>query len=264
MQHDQLVTHLKSLGIPFGQEQSIKWLHGKLLANRSLVGVDLSHISVQTVWDIASEWGMPNAAKAPLLARVGAANAIFFAVEPDDGSCTYKIYLEFWDAVCARVRETRAPTPLLLHFGVKWNTATPGQFAQARYTCFPLLESSAVLQRMAHMYGAISKPGSARFANAIVQHALGTKGETALIYMEATEDGNKRLSFDINLYKTQIYISNVLDYLKLTHLYFDIPSESFDAAVAPLHSCALGHLSGGLDRHGNEFMTIYAEKSPRS
>ncbi len=259
MKPGNIASVLQRLGIPFGREDSVKLLHGKLFTDRCLIGVDVARMDVKTLFKIASDLGMPPAGRDLLLPRLPHSNAVFFGIEPYPGGFIYKIYLEFWDAVCAQVRRTGARAPLLLHFGVKWDSNNPEHCEEASYTCFPLLHSDEILKRMADLYALLPQPHAYSWVQDVVTAAHHKTPSANFLYLEASEKGNFRKSFDINLYKTGILLEDTRKNMHLLQGHFDVPEEAFGAFLHQHRDCALGHLSGGTDRQGNEFLSIYVE-----
>lgn len=255
------MEYLHSQGIPFGREDSVKLLRGSVLGERLLVGVELAHVERQTLCALAAEMGMPKAGWDILMPHLALANAVFFGMEPHLQGYVGKIYLEFWDAVSEQVRRTRASTPLLLHLGVKWDSARPTQIEQARYTCYPLLTSDGILHRMGKVYAPMPAPHCGALAQQLVRQALRQRPDVPLIYLEATEHNNPRRSFDVNLYKTGARLSALAEPLEAVLLHFGIAAQDWEPFWHRAQCCALGHLSGGIDRRGNEFISLYVESS---
>jgi hypothetical protein len=72
-----------------------------------------------------------------------------------------------------------------------------------------------------------------------------------------TEKGNPRNSFDINLYKSGVRIEEIKPFLVKLADYYDLDPQEFSVFCDQIASKRFGHLAGGLDREGRDFMTIY-------
>ncbi len=260
-----LLQRLDGLGVTYGREDSFKIGPRRLIARRILVGVDTARVPVDTLLGIGLELGMPTDGLALLTARKSEANAVFFGLEEDGGSCVCKVYLEFWDRVRREVRRTGASTPLLLHLGVKWNSvdgARAERHEVARYHCHPLLSIRDVLRRMALAYQPGPPSELSEAALDIVRLGAKRTPAAALLYLEVGEEGNPRHSFDVNLYKTGLSVADAGPALRRAGAYFEIAPAAMETQLDLLGPRALGHLSSGLDRHGHPFLSVYGEIQP--
>jgi hypothetical protein len=254
-----LLQRINDLGIPYGREDSFKMARQRLLSGRVLIGIRSEHFSGEMFLELAFELGMPRACLELLAPHLARSNAFFFGVEERADGSVCKVYLEFWDQVCQEVRRTGAQTPLLLHLGVKWDSARPGRHELARYICYPLLPLAGVLSRMAGAYPQDGSPNAGVFAMEMVRQGARRHPAANFLYLEASESGNPRCSFDVNLYKTGLQVADVADGLRQAGEHFGIASGVIEAPLLRLGPCQLGHLSGGTDRHGGEFLSVYAE-----
>lgn len=260
----RLLQRVSELGVPYGREDSFKMTHGRMVQNRVLIGIESSNLPTATFFAIAAELGLPADCQALLLPQMGWANALFFGVEDGAGGSVCKVYLEFWDRVRQEVRRTGAKTPLLLHLGVKWDSAQPGRHELARYICYPLLPVRDVLRRMAGVYPQNMPSGAGDAALGIVRQGLKRNPAASFLYLEASESGNPRRSFDVNLYKTGMRVADAAPELRLAAGHLSIAPEVMETQLQRLGRCPLGHLSGGTDRHGGEFLSVYGEIQPLS
>ncbi len=230
--------------------------------NRILIGLESAVLSPNTFFDIAFELGMPPQCQPLLMEQMAEANTLFLGLEERTGGTVCKVYLEFWDKVCAKVKSTGTRDPQLLHLGVKWDSSAHDRYEVARYTCFPLLSSPGVLRRMSEIYPPCGPRDGLDYALEIVRAAIRRNPHVFLLYLEASESDNPRRSFDVNLYKTGLLVGDVARELRAVAIRFGVGEELMEAQLENLGSRALGHLSGGIDRKGNEFLSVYAEILP--
>lgn len=245
--------------VRYGREDSFKLGHRRLIGGRVLIGVETSSLDCARLLAIGTDLGMPDACLQLLLPRASDANAVFFGFEDLGASWVCKVYLEFWDQVRRATRRTGSPAPQLLHLGVKWDGARPGHFDVARYDCHPLLDVRTILRRMAACYAAPGAPVLCELAQAIVRASAQRQPGASLLYLEVSEQGNPRASFDINLYKSGMRVMDAAPQLRQAGAHFQLPAALIEEQLRLLGSCALGHLSSGMDRHGNPFLTVYGE-----
>jgi hypothetical protein len=170
-----------------------------------------------------------------------------------------KVYLEFWDQVRRETRRTGSQAPQLLHLGVKWDTARPGHHEVARYECHPLLNLPAILRRMASCYPEDLPSALCALTQNIVRTAARRNPSASMLYLEVSEQGNPRSSFDVNLYKSGLVVADVSEQLRLAAEHFELAAGAIEAQLERLGHCPLGHLSSGLDRKGKEFLSVYGE-----
>ena len=255
----RLIARLDRLGVPYGREDSFKLSHRRNFSGRVLIRVDATGLTIARLLAIATELGMPDACLDVLLPRAMQANAVFFGFEEQGQSCVCKVYLEFWDQVRRETRRTGSQAPQLLHLGVKWDSARPDRHEVARYDCHPLLDVRAILRRMAACYGQAGAPELCELAQAIVRAAAQRNRQASLLYLEVSEQGNPRASFDINLYKSGMRVADAEAQLRQAGTYFQAPAALLEQQLHQLGPCALGHLSSGMDRHGKPFLTVYGE-----
>jgi hypothetical protein len=222
-----------------------------------LIGINTADAPATALLELAKELGMSSAAAKVLYVRITDANAVFFGFEEHGDSCVCKVYLEFWDVVRAQVTRNATRQPQLLHLGVKWDAAHPDRHAVARYECHPLLGLHAILRRMHGCHGAASELSAS--AIEIVQTAAQRNPAASMLYLEVSEEGNPRASYDINLYKSAMTVADAAAPLRRAASWFGIGSAQIEEQLERLGQRPFGHISSGVDRHGQPFLSVYAE-----
>ena len=253
---------MRSLDTAFGAETSIKLGPGRLLGNRVLVGLPRAGIDDAAVRRLVEEIGIPAGGWELLAESLPRANAVFLGIEEAPEGVVGKAYLEFWDEVRCQVRAKPGPQPRLLHLGVKWSDRRPGHFEVAQYHCHPLLGARDVLRRMAAVYERDVAATACPLAQAVVRKGLKRAPMAGLLYEEVSEAGNPRRSWDVNLYKTGLRVRDAAPELAAMGRHFGLEEVALSDALARLQERLLGHVSGGLDRRGQEFVSVYAELQP--
>jgi hypothetical protein len=247
-------------GVPCGYERSFKMLPGRLLANRYLLGVAAGEVTGDRWLDACRRLGMPEDYLNSFAARLGEANLVFLAFEDNEASCAYKVYLEFWEKVRQEVRGKQNPQePLLLHLGFKWDANDSRRKAISEYLCFPLLNKREILTRIANIYAAEPDAGCGRIVEELVELAATRCADGALKYVEVREANSLRVSFDLNLYAAQVRLHEIWPSLSTARQRYAIPAERFARLYDLVGDKLFGHLSGGIDRRGEEFLTVYYE-----
>ncbi|HEY0822244.1 MAG TPA: hypothetical protein VGD76_00535, partial [Ramlibacter sp.] len=256
----ELVQRVQTAGWPHGREQSFKMLPGRLLRDRLLLGIPRTALAAPQLWSLARELGMPPAAQDLLAGEWDRANAVFLACEESGAARMLKVYLEFWDEVRRAVRRGER-APQLLHLGAKWSSTRPGHHEEARYLVHPLIGLKDILRRMGGCYPAQAQATGLELARRIVRQAAMRAPQAPFLYLEASEADNPRHSFDINLYKSGLRVGDVAGELRELASHFGLERD-FEPVLQELAGRPLGHVSGGCDRHGAEFLSVYAEIAP--
>src|SRR6476469_2666365 len=223
----EFISYLEAGGVTYGREDAFKLLPEQLISGRILIGIDTSSLPARESLALAARLGMPAATLAPLLTHCAQANAVFVGIEEHQGGALLKVYLEFWDAVRATVRDTGSRAPQLRHLGVKWDSAQPERHGLARYECHPLLGVRDILRRIGACY---ADPASAlcALAQATVRQAAHRRPQASMLYLEVSEEGNPRNSFDINLYKAGMRVADVRAALTAAAGVLRIPEAALD------------------------------------
>lgn len=254
-----LLQRINALDIAYGREDSFKLTRQQLIPDRVLIGIDSALLPPPTLFDIALELGMPTECQALLTPHLPKANLVLFGIEDRADGSVCKLYLEFWEQVRSEVLRTGALTPRLLHLGVKWDKSRPDHYEVARYTCFPRLSAADAMHRMARLYPQAPTACSSEAALGIVRRGIQRNPAASLLYLEVSEGNNPRCSFDINLYKTGLRVADAAPELRQAAHQFEVTSDAIEQQLQQLGHCLLGHLSGGTDRYGGEFLSVYAE-----
>ncbi|MCY2990306.1 MAG: hypothetical protein NTY19_20880 [Planctomycetota bacterium] len=246
-----------------GAEASFKMQHGLLLRHRLLWAISTRDLPPERLLEICLRLDMPPDQRNTLQQQLAGANAVFFGFEETDATCGYRVYLEFWEQLQAALQRQPAATapaePALLHLGFKWDAFDNRAASIAHYHCYPGLSVRDSLARLTEIYRAHPTRVPETVATSLIRFAASRIDATseAFIYLEATEGTSPRLSFDINLYKARLRVAEVSPWLMQLRDYYELRGGPFDAFSATIGSRTLAHLSGGIDRRGHDFFTVY-------
>jgi hypothetical protein len=254
-----LLKVVHSRGLSYGREDSFKLAPGRLLAGRFLIGIRAAGIAPQTFVDIAAAIGIPENLKSLFLEHLAEADVVLYGVEDGEGGAICKAYLEFWQkvrrAVVAGSRE-----PALMNLGFKWYAHESARNVVARYTCYPMLDLAGMLRRIRDIYGNGVDAPSCGAALHLVQ--LAARRNAAPIYLEVSEAGTARRSFDINLYKADLTLADIEPVLLEAAARYAVADDRFAALYSGIRARPFGHISGGFARDGSDFLTAYYETQP--
>ena len=252
-----LLHMVRDLGVGFGFEKSLKMSAGSIFTDRMILGVRSKLTDAQSLLRVCRQIGMPPAHLALFEESLPEANTVGFGFEAGPKGGIFKVYLEFWEQLRLRVRSGTRPE--LLFLGFKWDIHDNALSAIARYICYPLLSIKGIMQRLDTLYAGRGDSPSLQATREIVRLASRRIGDDSFVYVEATEEGNPRKSFDVNFYKAGLRVTELQPMLSALWQRYAIPGEPLQDIAAQAGVCPFGHLSGGLGRDGRDFLTVYYE-----
>ena len=256
----KLFKIIEDLGVACGYERSFKMLDRTLLANRFLLGINTADLRAEQLLDVCRQLDMPAQYMESFQGQLADANVVFLGFEDNNLDCLYKVYLEFWEKVTSDIHfKSNKQEPVLLHLGFKWKTDDNTQGAISRYMCYPMLSVEDILKRLLNVYQGHEDNTSLQIAGDLIELAGSSGADNSFIYVEVGEDNNPRKSFDINLYKAQLRLSEIVSSLSRMREHYSIPTEQFARLYQLVGNKLFGHLAGGLNREGKDFLTVYYE-----
>lgn len=238
-----------------GFEKSFKMANGTLLCNRYLLGIHRNDATPASLCELCERLAMPAPQLAAFRENLPGANTVHFGFEGHASGGMYKVYLEY----AGRLPGTHAgggTAPVLLHLAYKWDALDRSKCTVAKYVCHPRLSTAGILARLADLYSGHANRRSFEAARGIIEFAASRTRE-ALMYLEVSEEGNPRSSFDINLHEAGLRLQDIDHWLSALRLHFSIPPDRFERMFAQVSAANLGHVSGGISREGGDFMTVY-------
>lgn len=242
-------------------ERSFKLTSGRLSSDRLLLGIDRSSRTAgahEAIASLCHTIGMPSENLPTFLEALPEANHVYFGAERDGQSLTFKAYLEFRDKVASQPADAAGrPQAGELYVGYKWDAADPARRAVSHYQWFPGLSPGEIQHRVQGLVGGDPQAGLQAVISAFFARALTAITPQAIQFLEVREVGNPRKSFDINVYKMESRLVDWLAPLRMAREHFALPAEAFDALLERIGTERLGHIAGGVDRHGRDFLTLY-------
>lgn len=256
---------VEKLNLKCGHEKSFKLSDRQLLPNRYLLGINKVDLDQEKLEVICRQMNMPGNFLREFQDHLVDANLILLGFEENRKNCIFKIYLEFWDKFLEDMRQrTDKTVPGLLFLGFKWNALDNAQAAITCYTCYPRLSAEGILKRVSDLYHSHEDRKSFEIAKKIICLAASRTDPTSFRYLEAGEENNPRKSFDINFYSANLKIRNLSPILSELGRHYSIPDQEFNRLYSRVNTEIFGHLSGGIDRDGQDFLTVYYEVGEKS
>lgn len=253
---------VESFGIGCGYERSVKLCPGRLLANRYLLGIQSADLQPAQWLQACRRLDMPEALIEEFRAGLPEANVVLLGFEDGGpGACIYKVYLEYWDRLREQLRAGTPPAqPHLLHKGFKWYIDEPARYVVTRYECVAGLGVAGIRGRIEGIYGEVPDSHCRDAALGILDTARRHAPRRQFLYLEVSEQGNPRKSFDLNLYPAGLRAGDVAGQIRNAAASLDAPRHELERLLAMINDRPFGHISGGLSRNGEEYFTVYYER----
>lgn len=252
---------VSGIGIKYGFERSFRLSPGQLRAKRFLLGFSkrrLRDTAEQKILDICERLGMPQILLDRYRAELPNAQYVHFGFEKGESGCLYKAYLEFYEKVEADMRNTAASSdPQLMHLGFKWAADGNAAPVVTRYVWHPFISVENMLERTGNLLGPLRTGAIMEVARGVLQAASARVQHREIFYMEATEEGNPRHSFDINMYRARLRMEELDPVIGHLSAHFDLAEEAYSMLRESIRTSIFGHIAGGTGRSGGDFLTIY-------
>jgi tryptophan halogenase len=259
MPADDLIRLVETLHAPYGLERSVKIAPGALFDDRCLISIHraaLGEAPVDRLAEMARELRIPASFAEPLAVALEGADVVHFGHEGGPGFEVRKIYLEYASQT-RRAMATMSDAPVLVHLAYKWSPQRPDGAAVTRYTWTPRRTRGEIEAGLRAAMPSSEAPRALRCALSLLSRATAHDQSFLPLMMEVEEAGNPRRSCDLNLYDANLRLSQIVDLIDSTLMDFAAPRSQGRAAFGPARDMALGHLSAGVGRDGEEFVTIY-------
>jgi hypothetical protein len=214
--------------------------------------------SCERILDICRRMDMPEDLLETYRERLSEANYLHFGFEENERTWLYKAYLEFYDTFEKEIRNQPGKVaPFLMFLGFKWDALDHRKRSVTRYTWYPLLSVEDMLIRLSNILDSHKYRNLFEITEGFLGMAARKIPPHDMFYLEVAEENNPRRSFDINMYRAGIQLSELGPGLAKMCQHYGIPSEEFHAVSDRFKTKTFGHVSGGIDREGRDFLTVY-------
>ena len=261
-----LFRQLGGLDAKIDFEQSFKAVRGHLFENRFLLGINRREMEGnrdERISLICEKIGMPHNLLASFMQALPAANHVYFGAEKNEQTLLFKAYLEFRDKIEQQIVGARViGQSFLLFSGFKWDAFWPTRQAVTRYDWYPSLPVPEMLEHLRTTIDPSRHSGLWEFVRGITERAAEKIADSEIQFLDVSEEGNPRRSFDINLYKSGLRLEDLSLPLLRALRHYAIPSGSIESLYQRIKAASFGHLAGGVDRANNDFMTVYYGVQP--
>lgn len=242
-------------------ERSCGFLENKLFRNRFLLGFEKRMINGsphEKISTVCEQLDMPIDFLESLQRHLPEANIVGFGFGEQEGACVVKAYLEFGSRFYRAVKSKPSkPDPYLSHLSFKWDAEDNTRKALARYTCFPGYTVEEMQAKLSQDFYGGATGGPFQIVKGILDLASRKAERQRFLYLDVKEENNPRSSFDINVYGANLQLQEVHHFLLDICRHYSIPEKQFVPFYDSAKTHILGHLAGGMNKEGRDFLTIY-------
>lgn len=218
--------------------------------DRLVIGMRACDITFKKLARKLLEMKFPESKLIELENRYYQADDIGFAIEVLDEGIDLRVYFEIkytdskWYKVKAERMKNKDYYTMPLFIGYKWMHNNP-KIIISQYDYLQFLDGDSTIKRL--------KDISSYLPNCIIKALSGKKEEDIRNYvvMEVKDNDSKRFSYDIRFDANKIYLKEfsakeIMDNFKV----------NIDA-LKDFNTLSIGHISGGKDKNGEDFLTLY-------
>ena len=113
--------------------------------------------------------------------------------------------------------------PFLVYLGFKWDPEDAARRALARYTCYPSFTLKDIVEKVSLAFSGPDAGEAVEITKGIVDAA--SRVAPGILYVDVTEDGNPRRSFDINMYDAALTLGAIRPLLMRMADHYRLPPE---------------------------------------
>jgi hypothetical protein len=217
---------------------------------------------------LARRLRMPAEYEARMLIELSEANIIHLGYEGSDdtshGSAhTFKVYLEFAERFFEKTSDAAKNSTELLHLAFKWDANNPSRRAVTHYRCQPNMSCADLEAEINQAFPAPVEGvgdrgiGGGELSLRVLQQACQRIDAEELLLMQVVEEGNRRHSFDLNLYDAGMTLAEFEPSLVAVAELLEVPEAQWRKWFEAHSDEVLGHMAAGTDRDGELFFSFY-------
>lgn len=240
------------------QERSFRIAPQSLQAHRFLLSISARQMpadAFERSWAICRHLGLPASLRTEIEAGFLRADHVHFGFEGEPGKVMCKLYLERTVSGLEAAQSRQTGEPALQYVAYKWRPDGL-QHVVSHYRWFAGLSPAGIEERLTRLCGAQS-PALFELARSVLDTAAQRLPPDRLLYLEVSEQGQPRQSFDLNLYDARLLVRDLQPVLFAMRDHFELPPGQFQALYDQIKSRPMGHLAGGIHRDGQAFFNVY-------
>ncbi len=244
----QLRGFVCGLGVPYKCESSVKIYAGHFSEERFLLSVSRSCLTPGCRKKILAwllDRHFPEAGRVWFERSWGQAQFLHFGYEQLGRTVMLKVYFEYAKSFYHYLQDPTKGSTLVFD-ALKWSQRGESVLTQYRHKTFST--ESCLWQQLGTAEEAL-KPLLQRVFTAVPL-------EDSYV-LEVTEPDNPRASLDINCYDARLTVSQLSTELLAACLFKGATQSRIELLLSKQSNRFLGHVSTGMSRSGQDFMTLY-------
>ena len=249
---DRLFNFVKALNIPFLYERSFKLMQQTLYDQRFLLTLYLPALKGEEqhfLQALAALSNIPEPYRKLIESQIVGLRELHIGFEQQEKTSVCKVYLE-------RPLLASNGKPQLVHQACKWSIESPESMAIDSYHLIPVASRDEILTRIVGLSGSVNPQG----LDTVKQLFL-LAGDNLtldeLFYLEVEDQAKTRSSFDMKFYDAELTMGQVEPVIYTAADYFAVPATAIEQLLATQRDKVLGHVSSGLGRNKQAFVTYY-------
>jgi len=252
---------IDELQIDYKFERSVKILQKKLLGNRFMIGIYKSQIESdprEQLLNVCHRMHMPEDLRQAFSENLSDAEGVGFGFEENEDTRIYKVYLDFmakWKHEVEEGPQAHDPFPSIL--GFKWDIADNTKRGLATYTWYPFLSYEDMGGRISEIFVEQGSKRTLELVHDFLKMAALRIAPENILYLDVPDSRGRSRRFDINMYRAGLQLKKMYPLLQKILQHYSIPVDKFHPLYNLLRTMKFGHLSGGIDKAGQDFLTIY-------
>ena len=260
---DQLLS--MASGIPLtGVERSCKFSPQGMLSNRLLMANTPEALRGTALERAHLALKMPESLLSDFERDWAAANHVYLGFEGSPSGLSYRIYLEFPVLLTPYMAPGAGGTrQALLARGYKWPallseakaSGLDSQAGTSEYWWEPRLTADQIVMRLEGL--GLGMLNAHPLARAAMDAARPRSNALDWTWLVVQEPASPRRSYDLNLYSAELTLKDVAPAIDQTAQGFGIDPAQVSAWLETFGHQTLGHVSGGISRNGQSFVTVY-------
>lgn len=230
---------------------SVKIGQQSINRNRLILGMRSADITFKKLSRKLLELNFPESRLTELENRYYGADDLGFAIEKtSDGLIDLRVYFEIkytnakWFEVKSERMKNQDYYTMPLFIGFKWKHNEP-KVITSNYNFIQYMDGNQLLDRLTKITEYIPAPIRRELANKSIDDVRN------YVVMEVKDNDTKRFSYDIRFDINKVYLRDfsskeIIERFKI----------NFDA-LKEFNGLSVGHISGGKDKNGEDFLTLY-------
>jgi hypothetical protein len=240
-----------------GFEKSFKIVGDQILDQRFLFGISRQFIDEPKALQVFDDLVMPETLKNQLSPLISKADLIHFGWEGENNVGLCKVYLEFSTVLSSAAAKNAEPEQsLLLHRACKWDVNDANRQLITNYQVFPNIGIDLIESRMNASYCSDENSSIATLMSTLLRLVCERSSKPPL-YLEMSEDGNKRSSWCIQIWNAKLHLNDVGRYLQFFARHNGASVERLLAIGRASNNGQISNISGGIDRKERPYLTVY-------